>query len=60
VPDLQQEDQRLKNNVLPFPSLQHVPKDPPRITVWHTLGSLVILAACVGLLGLTIYALIGD
>ncbi len=54
-----QEDARsLKNNVLPFPSLRAAPKDPPPLTAWHVFGALLVLAAAVGLFGLTIYALI--
>ena len=60
MPNVQQEDRRLKNNVLPFPSLQAAPKDPPRHTAWRTLGALFVMALCVGLLALTIYALIFD
>lgn len=49
----------LKNNVLPFPSLQAAPKDPPRLTVWRGLGTLVLLGVGLGLLSLTFYALLG-
>lgn len=60
MPPVQPEESRsLKNNVLPFPSLRAAPKDPPRLTVWNVIATLVTMAACVGLLGLTIYALIG-
>lgn len=52
-----QEPSSLKNNVLPFP-VQHMPKDPPRVTGWQTLGMLIAIAGAIGLLWLTISAFI--
>ena len=34
----------LKNNVLPFPSLQHAPRDPWRKRAWRTFGTLLVIA----------------
>ena len=47
----------MKNNVLPFPALYAVPKDPPRPSVWRGLVTLAVLAAALGLLALTLWAL---
>jgi hypothetical protein len=57
VPDLQKDRANLKNNILPFP-VEHMPKDPPRVSGWHVLGMLVIIGGALGLLWLTISALI--
>jgi hypothetical protein len=59
VSQLQKDDKpTLKNNVLPFPSLQAAPKDPPRPTLFQGLVTLLMLAGVVFLLGLTIWALL--
>lgn len=52
-----QEPPSLKNNVLPFP-VQHMPKDPPHVTGWQILGMLLAIVGAIGLLWLTISALI--
>jgi hypothetical protein len=51
------EARNLKSNVLPFPSLQAAPRDPPRPSAWRSLASLVVFLACMALLGLTLWAL---
>ncbi len=57
MPQLPKEPTNLKNNVLPFP-VEYMPKDRPRANGWHVLGLLIIVGSAVGLLWLTISALI--
>ena len=49
----------LKNNVLPFPALYAMPKEPPRPTVLRGFLVLMALAAGLCLFGLTLWALLG-
>ncbi len=58
MPDVR-ETPSLKNNVLPFPALHAAPRDPPRPSVLRALGSLLAIAVALGLLALTVYALVG-
>jgi hypothetical protein len=60
VPKLQEADDgpNLKNNVLPFPALYAVPKDPPRPSLLRGFLILLALGACLFLFGLTIWALL--
>lgn len=58
MPELQAKGEpAMKNNVLPFPALYAVPKDPPRPSVWRGLVTLAVLAAALGLFALTLWAL---
>jgi hypothetical protein len=43
----------MKSNVLPFP-VQHMPKDPPRFSLWRAIRTLVVY---IGLLALLIWLL---
>lgn len=59
MPKLQHDEKPvMKNNVLPFPALQHAPKDPPRPSIWRALGVLVVIALAVALVAMTVYSLI--
>jgi hypothetical protein len=57
VSQLPKDRLNLKNNVLPFP-VQHMPKDPPRVSGGQVVLTLISLAGAIGLLWLTISALI--
>ena len=48
----------LKNNVLPFPALYAMPKEPPRPTLLRGFIILLVLAGGLFLLGLTFWALL--
>lgn len=55
---LREDDQPvLKNNVLLFPSLQAAPRDPPRPSLWRSLGALAAFLVIAGLVMLTVLAL---
>lgn len=47
----------LRNNVLPFPSLQHAPRDVRPVSIGRVLGTLLAMAVIVGSLGLTLWSL---
>lgn len=53
MPGLPRED-RVKSNVLPFPSLRSMPPDPPRWRWWHKV--LVAIGVTVVAFGLTVAA----
>lgn len=58
MPKLQKDNEPIvKDNLLPFPSLQAAPRDPPRSTVWRGLLSLALIGAGLGLFALTLWAL---
>ena len=57
MPELQKDQNNVKNNLLPFP-VEYMPKDPPRASGWQVLMTLIVIAGAIALLWLTISALI--
>lgn len=49
----------MKSNLLPFPSLQAAPRDPPQPSVLRALATLAVIIVCLVLLGMTFWALLG-
>ncbi len=48
----------MKNNVLPFPSLQAAPRDKRKPSFWRSLFAFVVFAVAIALIWITILACI--